>query len=69
MNNFITLVLCVVAGVAVPIAVIVGIWADILPDGLAPIVSMAGVILAAAYIIGGNLLCMYGDIKTGRYSK
>ncbi|VAW49951.1 hypothetical protein MNBD_GAMMA04-960 [hydrothermal vent metagenome] len=69
MGNFLILTGLVVVAVFVPIAVIVGVWADLLPDVIAEYTSIVGVALAIIYIVGGNLYCMYGDIKTGRYSK
>ncbi|GKT12857.1 MAG: hypothetical protein ISEC1_P1848 [Thiomicrorhabdus sp.] len=69
MNNFIKMLLVVVVVVAVPLLVLLGIWSGFLPESLQPVISLAGVVLAATYIIGGNLHCMYSDIKTGRYSK
>jgi len=58
----------VVVAVFVPIAVILGVWANFLPDVIAEYASIVGVALAIIYIVGGNLYLMYGDIKTGRYS-
>lgn len=54
--------------VVIPLAIILGIWADILPQSLQVAIGIAGVVLAAIYLIGGNLLLMWGDIKSGRYS-
>ncbi len=68
MGNFLILTGLVVVAVFIPVAVIIGVWADILPAAIAEISSMVGVALAIIYIVGGNLWCMYGDIKTGRYS-
>ncbi len=68
MGNFLILTGLVVVAVFVPIAVIIGVWADILPDSIAEITSIIGVILAIVYIVGGNLYLMYDDIKSGRYS-
>ncbi|MCF6254203.1 MAG: hypothetical protein L3J38_05585 [Thiomicrorhabdus sp.] len=69
MGNFLILTGLVVAAVFVPVAVIIGVWADILPDVIAEYTSIVGVALAIIYIVGGNLVLMYQDIKTGRYSK
>jgi len=69
MGNFLILTGLVVVAVFVPVAVIIGVWADILPDVIAEYTSIVGVALAIIYIVGGNLYLMYGDIKTGRYSK
>ncbi len=69
MGNFLILTGLVVVAVFVPVAVIIGVWADLLPSSIAEISSIVGVILAIVYIVGGNLYLMYSDIKTGRYSK
>ncbi len=68
MGNFLILTGLVVVAVFIPVAVIIGVWADVLPDSIAEVTSMVGVALAIIYIVGGNLYLMYGDIKTGRYS-
>jgi len=69
MNNFVNMLLVIVVTVVIPLAVLLGIWADILPQSLQVAIGLAGVVLAAVAIIGGNLYMMYGDIKSGRYSK
>ncbi|HHT00780.1 MAG TPA: hypothetical protein ENK73_08005 [Thiomicrospira sp.] len=69
MNNFVKMLLVIVATVVVPLAVLLGIWTDILPQSVQVAIGLAGVVLAATFIIGGNLLLMWGDIKSGRYSK
>ena len=69
MGNFLILTGLVVVAVFLPVAVIIGVWADLLPDVIAEYTSIVGVALAIIYIVGGNLYLMYGDIKTGRYSK
>ena len=69
MNNFVKMLLVIVVTVVIPLAILLGIWADILPQSLQVAIGLAGVALAAAAIIGGNLLLMWGDIKSGRYSK
>lgn len=69
MGNFLILTGLVVVAVFIPIAVIIGVWANLLPDVIAEYTSIVGVALAIIFIVGGNLYCMYGDIKTGRYSK
>jgi hypothetical protein len=69
MGNFLILTGLVVVAVFIPVAVIVGVWANLLPDSIAEVTSMVGVALAIIYIVGGNLFLMYSDIKTGRYSK
>lgn len=68
MSNFIKFLLTVVVTVVVPLAILLGIWADILPQSLQVAIGIAGVVLAAVFIVGGNLYMMYTDIKTGRYS-
>lgn len=68
MSNFIKFLLTVVVTVVVPLVILLGIWADILPQSLQVAIGMAGVILAAVIIVGGNLYMMWSDIKTGRYS-
>ncbi|NPA71490.1 MAG: hypothetical protein GXO35_01550 [Gammaproteobacteria bacterium] len=69
MNNLTKMLLTLVVTVVIPLAVLLGIWADILPQSLQVGIGMAGVILMIVYIVGGNLLLMYQDIKSGRYSK
>ena len=68
MGNFLILTGLVVVAVFIPVAVIIGVWADLLPSSIAEISSIVGVVLAIIYIVGGNLYLMYSDIKTGRYS-
>lgn len=69
MNNFVKMLLVIVVTVVVPLAIILGIWADILPQSLQVSIGLAGVAMAIAVIVGGNLYLMWGDIKSGRYSK
>ena len=69
MSNFIKMLLTVVVTVVIPLAVLLGIWADILPQSLQVAIGMAGVVLAVLIIVVGNLYLMWSDIKTGRYSK
>ncbi len=69
MSNFIKMLLTIVVTVVIPLAVLLGIWADILPQSLQVSIGMAGVVLAIAIIVVGNLYLMWSDIKTGRYSK
>lgn len=69
MNNFVKMLLVIVASVVIPLAVLLGIWADILPQSVQVAIGLAAVALAAVFIIGGNLYLMWSDIKTGRYSK
>lgn len=69
MNNFVKMLLTIVVTVVIPLAILLGIWADILPQSLQVAIGLAGVFLAAAFIVVGNLYLMWSDIKTGRYSK
>lgn len=66
--NFIKLLGVVVVTVVVPLVILLGIWADILPQSLQVAIGLGAVAFAIAFIIGGNLMLMWGDIKTGRYS-
>ncbi len=69
MNNFVKMLLVIVVTVVVPLAVLLGIWTDILPQSLQVAIGLAGVVLTIVAIVGGNLYLMWSDIKTGRYSK
>lgn len=69
MNNFVKMLLVIVVTVVVPLAILLGIWADILPQSLQVAIGLAGVAIAIAAIAGGNLYLMWSDIKSGRYSK
>lgn len=69
MNNFVKMLLVIVVTVVVPLAILLGIWAGYLPQSLQVAIGLAGVALAIAAIVGGNLYLMWGDIKSGRYSK
>lgn len=69
MNNFVKMLLVIVVAVVIPLAILLGIWADILPQSLQVAIGIAGVVLAATFIVGGNLILIYGDIKSGRYTK
>ncbi|MBO1923339.1 hypothetical protein [Thiomicrorhabdus sp. 6S3-12] len=69
MSNLMKMLLVLAITVVIPLAVLLGIWADILPQSLQVAIGLAGVILAIVYIVGGNLVLMWSDIKTGRYSK
>ncbi len=69
MNNFVKMLLVIVVTVVVPLAVLLGIWAGFLPQSLQVAIGLAGVALAITAIVGGNLYLMWGDIKSGRYSK
>lgn len=67
MNNVIKFLLVLVAIVVVPLVILLGLYLDILPQGLQVAIAMIGVISAIAIIVGGNLYMMWDDIKTGRY--
>ena len=69
MNNFVKMLLVIVVTVVIPLVVLLGIWADIIPQTVQVAIGMAGVALTFAAIVGGNLYLMWSDIKTGRYSK
>lgn len=69
MNNFVKMLLVIVVAVVIPLAILLGIWADILPQSLQVAIGIAGVVLAATFIVGGNLILIYSDIKSGRYTK
>lgn len=65
LNFLISLVLTVV----LPLGLILGTYFNFLPDAVPVIVGTLGVIAAILYIVVGNVLMMYQDIKTKRYSK
>ena len=69
MSNLMQMLGVIVIAVVIPLVILLGIWADILPQSLQVAIGIFGVIAAATFIIGGNLLLMYSDIKTGRYKK
>ncbi|MDA3808113.1 MAG: hypothetical protein PF440_09445 [Thiomicrorhabdus sp.] len=69
MNNFVKMLLVIVVTVVVPLVVLLGIWADIIPQTVQVAIGLAGVALSIAVIVGGNLYLMWDDIKSGRYSK
>ncbi len=69
MNNFLKMLGVLVVTVIIPLAVILGIWADYLPKSLEVYIAMFAVVFAIVYIVGGNLYLMYSDIKTGRYKR
>ncbi|BBN60640.1 hypothetical protein [Hydrogenovibrio marinus] len=69
MNNFMKLLGTLTIAVIIPLLVLLGIWAGILPQSLQVDIGMFGVISAIVIIVGGNLYLMYDDIKSGRYSK
>lgn len=69
MNNLIKMIGVLLITVVIPLAILLGIWADILPQSLQVGIGMFGVIASIVFIVGGNLYLMYSDIKTKRYSK
>lgn len=69
MSNLVKMLLVIVVSVVIPLAILLGIWADILPQELQVAIGLFGVIGAISFIVGGNLMLMWGDIKSGRYSK
>ncbi|QCU90970.1 hypothetical protein [Thiomicrorhabdus sediminis] len=69
MSNLTKMLLTIVVTVVVPLLVLLGIWSGVLPESLQVAIGIAGVILAITFIVGGNLMLMWGDIKSGRYSK
>jgi len=69
MSNFLKMLGVLVVTVVIPLAVLLGIWADILPKIVQISIAQFAVYFAIIYIIWGTLFLMYGDIKTGRYSK
>jgi len=69
MKEFINFLLVVVVSVIIPYLMIWGVYFDILPESLEVIVSQLAVAASIVVIVGGNLLLMYQDIKTKRYSK
>lgn len=69
MHDLVKFLIGLVVTVVIPMAIILGIYFDFLPETLAVIIATAAVVLSAIYIVGGNLLMMYQDLKSGRYSK
>jgi membrane protease YdiL (CAAX protease family) len=69
MRNELKFLLVLVAIVVVPLAILLGIYLDILPSSLQVAIGLFGVVSAIAIIVGGNLYLMWDDIKSGRYSK
>jgi hypothetical protein len=63
------MLLTIVVAVVIPLVVLLGIWANILPQSVQVAIGMIGVISAIGFIVIGNLYLMWSDIKTGRYSK
>ncbi|MDX1795545.1 MAG: hypothetical protein R3219_02365 [Hydrogenovibrio sp.] len=69
MNNFMKMLGVLVVTVIIPLVVLLGIWAGILPQSLQVGIGVFAVIASIVIIVGGNLYLIYSDIKTGRYSK
>jgi putative Mn2+ efflux pump MntP len=69
MRNELKFLLVLVAIVVVPLAILLGIYLNILPSSLQVAIGLFGVVSAIAIIVGGNLYLMWDDIKSGRYSK
>lgn len=69
MSNLTKMLLTIVVAVVIPLVVLLGIWANILPQSVQVAIGMIGVISAIGFIVVGNLYLMWSDIKTGRYSK
>lgn len=59
----------VVAGVVVPLAVILGVYFGILPQEIKAIAGTTGTALAISIIVGFTVWLLWDDIKSGRYSK
>ena len=68
MSNFIKMMGALTITVIIPLAVLLGIWADILPQIIQVWIAQFGVAASMIYIIGGTLFLAYGDIKTKRYA-
>ena len=69
MSEFMKFLGVMVITVIIPYLMIWGVYFDVLPESLEVIISQLAVFAAIVIIIGGNLLIMYQDIKTGRYKK
>jgi hypothetical protein len=69
MRNELKFLLVLVVIVVVPLAILLGIYLEILPQSLQVAIGLFGVASAIAIIVGGNLYLMWDDIKTGRYKK
>lgn len=69
MNNLMKMLGVIVVTVVLPLAVLLGIWADILPQSLQIGIALFAVAFSIVYIVGGNLFLMWSDYKTGRYKK
>ncbi|WP_044413855.1 hypothetical protein [Thiomicrospira microaerophila] len=69
MRNELKFLLVLVAIVVIPLAILMGIYLEILPQSLQVAIGLFGVASAIAIIVGGNLYLMWDDIKSGRYKK
>jgi hypothetical protein len=69
MRNELKFLLVLVVIVVVPLAILLGIYLEILPQSLQVAIGLFGVASAIAIIVGGNLYLMWDDIKSGRYKK
>jgi hypothetical protein len=59
----------VVAGVVVPLAVILGVYFGVLPQEIKSVVGTIGTAMAISIIVGFSVWMLWDDIKSGRYSK
>lgn len=66
--NLLKFLAFVVVAVALPFAVILGIYFDLLPSSIAVVVGTIGTAAAIATIVGMTMFLLWSDIKTGRYS-
>ncbi len=69
MKEFINFLLVVLVTVIIPYLTIWFVYFGILPESLEVIITQIAVAAAIVIIVGGNLMLMYSDIKTKRYSK
>lgn len=69
MSDLMKMLGVIVVTVVIPLAVLLGIWADIIPQSVQIGIALFAVAFTVIYITGGNLYLMYTDIKTGRYKK
>lgn len=66
--NLLKFLVFVVVAVVLPFAIILGIYFDLLPSGIAVVVGTIGTAAAIATIVGVAMFLLWSDIKTGRYS-
>ena len=69
MSNLMKMLGVIVITVVIPLAILLGIWIGVLPQSLQVAIGIFGVVATVVIIVGGNLMLMYGDIKSGRYKK